>query len=458
MTGSRASFAACAVVGAVSAALAVYFQAVLNPDRTPLPVIVVLVGGATLMAVAAFAALRASVETRLNVLLVAGSGMVALYFLEIALLAFQPLRLAVGEFVGTEDSRSKVQVIRDLRSGGRDAFSNFLPTLHARSPKVAAGEETALVPLGSVSRAIAVTCNEGGRWLAFEADEHGFNNPAGLWPTARQAPVDILALGDSFTEGDCVPPAMNILGWLRAAYPRTLNLGVMGNGPLLQLAGLAEYGPVARPRTILWFFFEGNDLVDLQSELAAPFLRRYLDSDFRQDLPARQDEVDALLRPLLERALSDAEAREAPRPLMRSIADALLLRHLRHALRADRVVSAEMMQEESMALAGIGDLVRVLRRARTVAEGWNGRIVLVYLPGWTSVARPERPSELRAAVLSAVRELGLPVVDPHAAFLAQPDPGRAFFRFPGSHYNEAGYRLVAEAIRAAGVLPPPAPR
>lgn len=457
MTRARASFAGCALVGLIGTALALYFCATLNPERTSLPVMIVVIGGAAVMASIAFIALAAPVETRLNVLLIAGSSAVALYLLEASLLVSRPLRLAVGEFIGTEDSRSKVQVIRDLRAQGQEAFSNFLPTLHARGPQGAVGDGTTVVPLGSISRAVAVTCNEGGRWLAFEADEHGFNNPAGIWPAARQSPVDILALGDSFTEGDCVVPPMNMLGWLRATHPRTLNLGVMGNGPLLQLAGLVEYGPVVRPRTVLWFFFEGNDLLDLQAESAAPMLRRYLDSDFRQNLPARQDEVDALLRPLLEKAFNEAEAREAPRPLLRSIVDAMLLRHLRHALRADRVVSAEIVPEESVALAGIDNLVRVLRRAQDVAERWDGRIVFVYLPMWTTVARRDQPTRLRDAVLSAVRELGMATVDPYAAFLAQPEPQRTHFRFPASHYNEVGYRLVAETIRAAGVLPPASP-
>ncbi|MBI1985615.1 MAG: hypothetical protein HYS64_02845, partial [Rhodospirillales bacterium] len=36
-------------------------------------------------------------------------------------------------------------------------------------------------------------------------------------------------------------------------------------------------------------------------------------------------------------------------------------------------------------------------------------------------------------------------IDVHPAFAAERDP-RALFTFPGSHYNEAGYRLAAQVI------------
>ena len=69
-----------------------------------------------------------------------------------------------------------------------------------------------------------------------------------------------MAVGDSFTHGACVPSEDNFVGVIRADHPATANLGMDSNGPLLMLASLKEYALRFRPKTVLWFYFEGNDL------------------------------------------------------------------------------------------------------------------------------------------------------------------------------------------------------
>ena len=52
----------------------------------------------------------------------------------------------------------------------------------------------------------------------------------------------------------------------------------------------------------------------------------------------------------------------------------------------------------------------------------------------------------RAHVLRIIRTLGIPLIDLDTAFRSHPDPLALFpFRRLG-HYNEAGHRLVAEAV------------
>ena len=76
-----------------------------------------------------------------------------------------------------------------------------------------------LLPLGGISRVTTVFCNETGRYMIYDADERGFNNPRGIWP-GREA--DILALGDSFTHGVCVDPAKGYMALIRAAVSWSL--------------------------------------------------------------------------------------------------------------------------------------------------------------------------------------------------------------------------------------------
>ena len=64
----------------------------------------------------------------------------------------------------------------------------------------------------------------------------------------------------------------NFVALIRQHYPATINLGVSGDGPLTMLATLKEYVQFAKPRVVLWFFWEGNDLSDLQEREKFPLV------------------------------------------------------------------------------------------------------------------------------------------------------------------------------------------
>ena len=49
-------------------------------------------------------------------------------------------------------------------------------------------------------------------------------------------------------------------------------------------------------------------------------------------------------------------------------------------------------------------------------------------------------------VSRVVRELNIPLIDFGAFMDRDPDPGR-IFSFPGSHYNETGYRVLADYVQ-----------
>ena len=103
------------------------------------------------------------------------------------------------------------------------------------------------------------------------------------------------ALGDSFTIGACVPSDKNFVALIREHYLDTLNLGMLGEGPLTMLAALKEYLPLLKPKVVLWFFFEENDFIELLQESKTPLLTNYLEDDFKQDLFNRQADIDQVL-------------------------------------------------------------------------------------------------------------------------------------------------------------------
>lgn len=94
---------------------------------------------------------------------------------------------------------------------------------------------------------------------------------------------------------------------VRSQRPHAVNLGINGHGPLTILATLKDYGPGLRPRLVLWFYYEGNDLRDLDGwKKNSPLLMKYLTPSFSQHLFERQPEIDRSLRNYLDAAMTKA--------------------------------------------------------------------------------------------------------------------------------------------------------
>lgn len=351
------------------------------------------------------------------------------------------------------DSRTRLEVLRDLRARGIDAVP--LLGAHSRYWISAAGPERRSLPiLGGVSKTTTIFCNEPGQYETYVADEHGYHNPRGLH---GRAPLQVAIIGDSFAQGMCVPREASIAGRVRAAFPATLNLGLSETGPLHQLATFREYAAHLRPRFVVWHWFEGNDLPDLRRELTRAHARDYLTTNAPFGLRYRQAEVDGVLRTVI-----DARMREetSGRSGFRSLAEVLLLRGLRRRLgMAASLVTGDERQATDEELLAVTE--RILATVRDTARQWGGDLVMVYLPdstrycdaipAWGEYCALDSTQDWRGLlhhrddVLAIFTRLGLPVVDGHAAFVRVGRPADMFY-FAGSHYSPEGYRVIAEAI------------
>jgi hypothetical protein len=350
------------------------------------------------------------------------------------------------------DRRDKLQVIADLEREGRTAYPAVVPhavlkwdnpdamkTLRALSID---GEET--LPLGGVADVLTVFCNESGEYVTYHSDERGFHNPPDVWNDDRPA---VVAVGDSFTHGACVPTEDSFVGVIRARHPQTINLGMDSNGPLMMLASLKEYGARVRPKTVLWFYYEGNDLKDLVHERHSPLLRRYLTGGYLQSLWDRQDKLDQALKAYIEQTRQSLGVRIG-------VEETIKLHHVRQIFtrwyagqqevdvrRASELYfSAEVTDEEMQQFRD------VLVKAMATVHGWGGELHFVYLPQWARYAKPEAANKNRERVLRLVADLKLPLIDIHQVFARQTDPVGLFPFRRSNHYNVQGHRLVGEEV------------
>ena len=179
------------------------------------------------------------------------------------------------------DRRNKLEVYNDLKKNNTNITIAQTPHIFINnSMKIL---NTSINPItNSSGHKIVIHCNESGKWVTYKSDRYGFNNQDNVWDYSE---VDIALIGDSFTLGACVTVEENIASQLRViSKKKIINGGVGGTGPLIQLAIFREYFLKKKPRKVFYFFFEGNDMNDLNIELTDPVLKRYLNIEFSQNL------------------------------------------------------------------------------------------------------------------------------------------------------------------------------
>ena len=73
------------------------------------------------------------------------------------------------------------------------------------------------------------------------------------------------------------------------------------NGPLIEYATLREYLE-PNVKNILWIYYEGNDINNLENELKSYILIHYLkDLNFTQNLKLKQNEINELALQMIEK-------------------------------------------------------------------------------------------------------------------------------------------------------------
>jgi hypothetical protein len=417
---------------------------------------IVYYGLPAILTVGFLISLRLRLTYRINVALICAAVMSSLYAGEIALRAFEyvSLRRASSRPAGF-DHRNKLEVIADLRRSGADPVLALHPPIFIS--KLPDGTPTwgmnptrnGYFPLGGIANKITVHCNESGQYSIYKSDEHGFNNPTGIWDRNR---IDIAAVGDSFANGACVPADKNFLALIRKHYPGTLNLGIRGFGPLSELAVLKEYLSPVKPKVVLWFYFE-NDLTDLDVEKRNPILMAYLQTGFTQGLVHVQKEIDQALTEFIKKEETEYLARRQvsqEQGLQRTIGQLIGVMQLGALRQRLGIVygrqTGEAATDFEPPLPDTALFQTILADAQGTVGAWGGKLYFVFLPEWERYGQPGTAHRHRDPVLKITRDLHIPLIDLHPVFEATGDPLSLFpFRRFG-HYNERGNQLVAETV------------
>lgn len=321
-----------------------------------------------------------------------------------------------------------------------DPYRRNLPPAYTIKGLNATLEVTALdrAALSAIPDQPLMLCSTGGQPVTYRTDAYGLRNPPDLAP----GPADVLVLGDSFVEGLCLPDGQGVTEQLRARVAGPLvNTGSRGAGPLYELAVLGRYGPVFTPRVTLMAFFEGNDWENLENEVKEGWLAQALDpaADFGSPdwSPADLRAADAVIDGWWNTGAASLGEMLRRRSVLRN-----------YFALANTAQVLGLHYAKSMTPSPVFPVL--LHRATQIAQGWGGRMVMVYIPAHDRYAGLIRSGfvmdGLRRMVLDAAAEAGMPVIDLTDSFDRHPDP-RSLYA-PDSHFSAKGAALAADEIAA----------
>ena len=386
---------------------------------------------------------------KLQIVIAATIFLFLLYFYE-TLNFFAPsiLKLEIMKFINKETlivsqlkERNKYDVIQDLKkSKNIDVVPSIVPRTFITKKLIISGEN--IFPLGGVSNTMTVFCKEGEKFSIYKSDRHGFNNPDSEWDNDK---IIWFLIGDSFTQGSCVQPGDDFASRIRFLTKQSaVSLGMSGNGPLLELASLKEYALKKKPKVVLWFYFERNDLEDLKQEKSSSVLINYLNDDFTQNLYSKQFEIDEKLKLYIKLAESEY-IKKIPK----------IDKNSEKFLSFKKIIRLQILRDKTALDRGLNFGIdplfeKILVKARNLVNSWDGKLYFVYLPDkerYSSQRIKDNNHLKRSEIIELVNNLDIPLIDIHDEFfINQADPIEFFAERIYGHYSPNGYNEISKII------------
>ena len=301
------------------------------------------------------------------------------------------------------------------------------------------GFGNSIFPASSISSKNTVMCREGSGMITYFSDRFGFNNEDNVWENNNSA----ILIGDSFVHGDCVKRKNTISGNLEKLNKskKFINLGMGGNGPLLKLLSLREFGFLRKTNNVLWFYFEGNDLTELEFEKSSKILNSYLnDKNFTQDLHLKTDVLD---KEFLKIHHSNIMRQKFPHNLKRKIKHIIFLKNLRGLF-------SSLNSKKNNQSNNISKYNKIIKIAKNLSKQNNAKFYFIYLPGYERFTKKNLNHNSflnKKKFIDKMKENGVEVIDvSNLVFEKNEDPLQYFPYRRNGHYNEKGYMAISQKL------------
>ena len=332
------------------------------------------------------------------------------------------------------DTRYKSQIYRDLIVNDPNITS-------VASPSYINDPDEKLFFLSGISKSKTIDCNENGYYSVYQSDRYGFNNPDQEW---NKKEIEYLLVGDSFTQGACVNRPNDITSILRILSKKSaLNLAYRGNGPLMNYASLKEYNKI-KAKNILWLYTEETDLGDLKDELNKKILKNYyVDKNFTQNLDQKQEYINTQTKKIIIKTMNKQDEitylEYKNRNLKYKVLKFIRLNHTKK-------LTKSLFKIKKKNLLPTKEFENILFLTKELALKNNSNFYFIYLPQYGRYTQKINNKNYNDIKL-IVNKLNINFIDLHEdLFNKEKNPLELFpFKMWG-HYNETGYKKVAEKI------------
>ena len=350
------------------------------------------------------------------------------------------------------DLRSPDQFYIEEKKNNKDIDPKFLYSKTFSSFKVfrEAKENNKIIPFRGPINKKSISCAEDLKYRIYSNDKYGFKNSNKIYDKK----INSFLLGDSYAEGLCVVSNEDIAGNLIKKEINTINFGVTDTGPLVSLGILKEFGEYFKPQNVIYLYFEGNDLDDLNFEKNEDYLLNYLENNFTINYLNRYEEI----KDFLAKAKIESENRIFKKNYSEDInimkknffdnfkshlKDIIELNSLKNIVR----FSIIKRQIDSYDL---NLFYSIIEKMNFETKKWNGNYYFVYVPSWsryfTKFTNKDASLNLKKDILNELRSKNINIIDLTEFFDNSQNIKKFFPLGYIGHYNSNGYAKIAEII------------
>jgi hypothetical protein len=334
------------------------------------------------------------------------------------------------------DNRTPLDVVFEKNKLDKNIFNFIAPMNFIVDNKFYDKADQKILPLSGIANVETVYCNENGDYLIYKSDRYGFNNKDSMYEE-----YEGIAFGDSFVHGACVKPESNMISLISKSGKYTLNLGNGGNGPLLNIALFQEIREELKPKKVLWFFYEGNDLTDLDIELKNEHLKKYLDdSNFNTKQFKIKNDIDSYLKTILEKEKNEFIKKKV------SVFMKIIRLNIFIALFTSFDSSPKKVQIRiDISAEKLLILEKIINRANSISKQLGAKFYFIYLPEYFRY-KLDYKNFAKDKILEALKKNNITVIDIEKTVSSFEKPLKFFPFEEYGHYNNMGYQFVADEI------------
>ncbi len=349
------------------------------------------------------------------------------------------------------DLRSPEQAYVELKSANEQVKPGFLYAKHYNFLKIfkEARKSNNIIPFRGPINSLTISCAENLQYKLIKNDKYGFKNDNEIY----QKRIQTFLLGDSYAEGLCEDTKNDIAGHLNKKKINTINFGVTGTGPLVSLAILREFGNNFKPKNIIFLYFEGNDLDELNYEKTDVTLMKYLNDKFNQDYINRYDEIKSFLTEAEKQTEKIIYAKSKnPVEIKKKEKLDIFKAHLKDILEINnlRNIFKYKILNKQEEIYDLDLLYNIVEKMKNDSKKWEGKYVFVYVPTWsryfTKYTKYDAKIDLKDEIIKNLKLRKIRTLD-LTDFFDKAENIKEYYPLGYlGHYNSKGYNKIAEII------------